>query len=284
MILHNSGKIFESMASEDKRLTSKMNPQLDPNFYQSKGSSGMGAEKSVSPAKPGNYRIQIGTDEIRMIVSALNNPPFVMNLTLVSFDEKSPLELLELLNTILATFDDKHKVDIRKETQEQTAGRITEFLKVLDFPGEMDMPFQRALVQGDKRVIYSVLYFLLSQYEKNKKRAYLSHFLMGIEVPSHYLVDEEMNGYNQKLKELQAEFQATIQHVDQQRTEAVSPKELEQKITQLGQEKEQLVAKTSSLKKKNANTQEFQDLVDSVSQLRKEQEEGSKLYEKYIRA
>ncbi len=144
----------------------------------------------------------------------------------------------------------------------------------------MDMPFKTALVQGDRRVMYPVLYFLLSQYPKHKKRAYLSNYLMGMEVPSHYLVDEEMNGCYQKFKELQAEFQATIQHVDQQRGESVSPKEMQQKITQLEQEKEQLVAKTDALKKKTAGKQDFQDLVEATSQMRKEQEEGSKLYEK----
>jgi len=129
-------------------------------------------------------------------------------------------------------------------------------------------------------VIYIVLYFLLSQLLKHKKRAYLAQYLVSIAVPSHYLVDEEMNGFHQKYKELQAEFQATIQHVDQIRNESASPKDLQKKITQLEQEKEQLVAKITLLKKKNANKPEFQELVESTSLLRKEQEEGSRLYEK----
>ena len=192
----------------------------------------------------------------------------------------SSLELLELLNTILEQFDRKNKVDIRKETQEETATRITEFLKVLDFPANMDKQFQKSLVQGDKKAIYIILYFLLSQLQKNLKRAYLANYLVSVEIPSHYLVDEEMNGVHQQYKELQAEFQSTIQHVDQLRTESSSPKDLQNKIGQLEQEKEQLVAKISVLKKKNANKPEFQDLVESTSSLRKEQEEGSKLYEK----
>ena len=201
---------------------------------------------------------------------------------ILSYQQQYRLELLELLNLILATLDTKQKVDIRREKQEETATRITEFLKVLDFPAGIDMPFQRALVQGDRRVIYPVLYFVLSQYPKHKKRAYLAQYLVSIAVPSHYLVDEEMNGIYQKYKEFQAEFQATIQHVDQQRTESASPKELQKKITQLEQEKEQLVAKITLLKKKNANKPEFQELVDATSQLRKEQEEGTKLYEKLM--
>lgn len=190
------------------------------------------------------------------------------------------LELLELLNTVLGYLDPKQKVDVRKERQEETGPRITEFLKVLDFPSNMDVQFQTALVQGDRKIIYIVLYFILNQLQKHKKRAYLAQYLVSIAVPSHLLVDEEMNGVHQKYKELQAEFQATIQHVDQIRSESASPKDLQKKITQLEQEKEQLVAKISVLKKKNANKPEFQELVEATSLLRKEQEEGSRLYEK----
>jgi hypothetical protein len=71
------------MKEEEKKQACKPGSQLDPNFYQSKG---LGMQGS----KGQEYKIQIGTDEIRLIVSVLNGPPFVMNLTLVSFDEKSP--------------------------------------------------------------------------------------------------------------------------------------------------------------------------------------------------
>jgi intraflagellar transport protein 81 len=158
---------------------------------------------------------------------------------------------------------------------------MTELLKVLEYPIEMDIQFQRALVTGDRRTIYPVLYYILSQLDKHKKRAYLANYLVSVDVPSHYLVGDEINGVYQKYKELQAEFQATIKNVDQLRTESASPKELQKKIGQLEQEKEQLVAKISILKKKNADKPEFQDLIQATSCLRKEQEEGSRLYEKY---
>lgn len=190
------------------------------------------------------------------------------------------LELLELLNTILASLDEKHRVDVHKEKQEQTAHRITEFLKILDFPIDMNMQFQRSIVQGDRNVIYPVLYFLLTQYPKHKKRAYLAQFLVSIDVPSHYLVDEEMNGVYQTYKELQAEFQAAVQNVDQQKVESQSPKDLQKNIAQLEQEKEQLVSKITMLKKRNADKPGFKELIEATSQLRKEQEETSKLYEK----
>ena len=40
----------------------------------------------------------LSTNDIKQIVDSLNRPPFMSNLSLVEFDDKAPLELLELLN------------------------------------------------------------------------------------------------------------------------------------------------------------------------------------------
>ena len=61
------------------------------------------------------------TNEIKQIVDALNRPPFMSNLSLVEFDDKPPLELLELLNKLLGHLDNQHQsVDVQKEAQDKT--------------------------------------------------------------------------------------------------------------------------------------------------------------------
>ena len=68
-------------------------------------------------SKPPN----LSTTEIKMIVDGLNRPPFMCNLSLVEFDDKAPLELLELLNKLLGHIDETHlAVDIQRETQDKT--------------------------------------------------------------------------------------------------------------------------------------------------------------------
>ncbi len=63
----------------------------------------------------------VDTTEIKQIVDSLNRPPFMSNLSLVEFDDKPPLELLELLNRLLGHLDNIHSaVDIQKETQDKT--------------------------------------------------------------------------------------------------------------------------------------------------------------------
>jgi len=53
----------------------------------------------------------------KLIVDALNRPPFMCNLSLVEFDDKAPLEYLELLNRVIGNLDNVHlSVDIQRET------------------------------------------------------------------------------------------------------------------------------------------------------------------------
>lgn len=56
-----------------------------------------------------------------MIVDGLNRPPHMLNLSLVEFDDKAPLELLEILNQVLGHLNKDHlAVDIQRETQDKT--------------------------------------------------------------------------------------------------------------------------------------------------------------------
>ena len=98
-------------------------------------------------------------------------------------------------------------------------------------------------------------------------------------IRDRFLVDEEMQETFQAYKDLQAEFQATHQNVDQMRQESMNPTELKKEITQLEQEKDQLLTKINLFKNKS-NKEDFQALLEATSKLRKEQEQDAKLTEK----
>jgi len=59
--------------------------------------------------------------------------------------------------------------------------------------------------------------------------------------------------------------------VDQMRAESMNPTELKKEISQLEQEKEQLLTKINMFKNKS-NKQDFHQLLEATSKLRKEQE------------
>ena len=86
------------------------------------------------------------------------------NLSLVEFDDKAPLELLELLNKLLGNLDSSHaKIDIQRETQDKTQDRICGYLKVLGYPSDFNPNFQRDVVHGEKRTIQHLLYWILTK-------------------------------------------------------------------------------------------------------------------------
>lgn len=225
-------------------------------------------------------KLKVSGEDIKQIVACLNAPPFQMDLTLIGFDEKNQLELLEILNTVLGHLDPKHKVDVRDELQEQSKTRITEFLKVLDYPNSFDVVFQNGLVNADKGVIYPILYYILPRLHEMQQRAYLARYLVNVFIPDEFLMEPDMSDLFQNYKELQAQFQVTHSEIEQQRSQAMPPHDLKIEINQLEAEREQLNAKISQFRTKFARDEEFQELLQATSSLRKEQEEEARLHEK----
>jgi hypothetical protein len=74
--------------------------------------------------------------EIHVIVERLNDAPFNLNLSLASFDEKSPFELLEIVNLVMAHLSDVHRIDLRDETPERTINRCARRGRGLGLEGE----------------------------------------------------------------------------------------------------------------------------------------------------
>ena len=155
------------------------------------------------------------TSDIKQIVDCLNRPPFMTNLSLVEFDDKAPLELLELLNKVLGALDAEHlAVDIQRETQDKTQSRICGYLKVLGYPSDFSPNFQRDVVHGEKKTIQHLLFWLLTKMPELQRRAYTAKFLVPLEIPDEFLNDEEMSTTFADYKDLQAEFMAVHQNVD----------------------------------------------------------------------
>lgn len=221
--------------------------------------------------------------EIKFIVEHLNQKPFNRDLTLVSFDELSPFELLQLLNDVLEYLDPQlHKVDLREESQAKegaTANRMMDFLRILKFkvPQNNAERFKIALGNGDRSAVYHVLHYLLSRLEPLKTRAYLARFLVNVEIPSAFLHDEAIQDVYQHYKQLQREFKETHKAVESLRHNTMQPGELKREIAQLEEEKGQLIEKINNLKRKTEDMPGFKELYDVTSALRREQEDETKL-------
>jgi hypothetical protein len=74
----------------------------------------------------------VSTSLVQEIVAVLKNPPFNETLTLLSFDEKRELELLELIVRAMGMVDNELVVD--KTDTNEVFKVLLEFLRVINFP------------------------------------------------------------------------------------------------------------------------------------------------------
>ncbi|PSN57775.1 hypothetical protein C0J52_07269 [Blattella germanica] len=136
------------------------------------------------------------SDQLKFIVNELNKSPFNKDFNLISFDSLNPEQLLQALTDVLAEVDPSNKVDIRGEDPEQTTVRILEMLRVLKYKPSADVTpavFRQRLVQGDKHIIHPILEWLFRNLADLKKRAYLAHYLVKVEVPLEILSDSDVS-------------------------------------------------------------------------------------------
>jgi len=225
----------------------------------------------------------MSSDVLRTIVDELNKPPFKKRLTLVTFDEKTPFELLQILNDVLEYLDPVHgKVDLRDEPQEQTGTRIAQFLHMLkyQYPSDQIDKFKSGLVNGQREAIYPVLVWLLSRLPAVKKRSYLAKYLINLDVPAEFFQDPDMKAVFDHYKMLQGEFKNVHKMCDKLRSNNLAPSELKREIKQLEDERMQLKEKISQLRRKTENMSGFQNLLEVTSALRRQQEEETKLNER----
>mmetsp|Transcript_45252 Transcript_45252/g.74986 ORF Transcript_45252/g.74986 Transcript_45252/m.74986 type:complete len:691 (-) Transcript_45252:135-2207(-) len=219
--------------------------------------------------------------EIQFIVDRLNEPPFNMQLSLVSFDEKSPFELLEIVNSIMANLSDDHKIDLRDETPEGTANRMMDFFRILNYKQVMEpQMFKQGLLHGDPGIIYPILTWMLHKLPELQKRAYLAKFLVNVEVPEHMFTDEEVVEVYQNYKDLQEEFKEVHKMSEKFKSQLISPAEIKKAIVQMEEDKNMLEHKVENLHTKLQSTERFDDMLVASGKLRVEQDEQLKLQDR----
>ncbi|BFZ00683.1 hypothetical protein BsWGS_03721 [Bradybaena similaris] len=217
---------------------------------------------------------------MRFIVRELNKEPFNKSYNLISFDSLEPLHLLQVLNDVLAVIDPKQKMDIREETPEQTAVRVFQLLRVLKYkpPEHMNMSeFRAGIVQGEKPVIFPVLEWLLLKVPELQKRAYLAKFLVKIDVPPEIMQEEEVNGIYLQYEELMDQFKELHKQSEQLKNSGFNTGEIRKDITNMEEEKEQLIKRIERLRRKVESHPNSQKMMMVAKNLRVERDKEKKL-------
>ncbi|KNC50567.1 intraflagellar transport 81 [Thecamonas trahens ATCC 50062] len=222
------------------------------------------------------------SSELQFIVERLASPPFNERLSLVTLDEKSPFELVELLNKVVAELNGReHTPNVRNEAPEVTGSRMASFLAMLNYnapcgPEEL----ARGIGDGAREVVYPALAWLLVHFGELQKRAYLARYLAPLDIPAEILQDRSVAESYSAYQELQERFKEVHKQVDVSRSSGFSPANIKADIAEMQRDKEQLLSKISRVKRKVQGLPNLAYQLEVVSSLRKEQEEELALAER----
>uniref|UniRef100_A0A8C5P5T2 Intraflagellar transport protein 81 homolog n=1 Tax=Leptobrachium leishanense TaxID=445787 RepID=A0A8C5P5T2_9ANUR len=216
------------------------------------------------------------SDQLKFIVEKLNKEPFRKNYNLITFDSLEPMQLLQVLNDVVAEIDPKHSVDIREEMPDQTVKRMLNILGILKYKppantGDMSA-FRQGLVIGSKPVIHPLLHWLLQKTNELKKRAYLSRFLVKLEIPAEFLQDDIVAETSKQYEELMENFKILHKDCEQLKSSGLSTAEIRRDISAMEEEKDQLIKRVERLKKRVETVQSHQRMLEIARQLRLEKE------------
>jgi intraflagellar transport protein 81 len=189
--------------------------------------------------------------EIAFIVERLRLPPFDLDIDLVSLDEKSAPELLEIFSRVVMVIDKQTGSALSSDPSPDSALRVMELLSSLNFKSLLGAEdFISGILAASKVAIYPALVWLLKDVDTFKKRAYLARYLRKIEIPEQFAAEPELLALQEEYNNAMTAFKVTHKAIDSQRAGAVNPHELHKEIAALDMEKEQIVNKIKSVQRR----------------------------------
>ena len=197
----------------------------------------------------------------------------------------------------------QQKADLRQESPEDTVIRMLEFLRVLKYKPKADAyvleqnlehffhffilirnpcrtEFRQGLIQGDRPTVYPILSWIIGKFEELKKRAYLARFLVPLDVPEEYLMEQDVSAIHQQYMESLDAFKDTHKELESTRNSGFSPNEIKKDILQMEDEKEQLLKRVEKVKGRAAGIKNHESLLKIAKELYAEKENEQTLQEK----
>ncbi|KAI9017177.1 hypothetical protein BC832DRAFT_596490 [Gaertneriomyces semiglobifer] len=229
-----------------------------------------------------------GTVDLKLVSERLAGPPFRRHYSVIQLHDELPVfQLMQLLSDAMAAIDEgnpqsPHKdVDLRNEDPNDTIGRMLDFFQLLKWKEARDADsLGQKLANGDRPTILSALHFLLKDMESHQKRAYLAPFLAGIDIPPEFSHDEGTTELARQVEELQQQFKEVHKTVSAMRSTGNNTAILKREIQQMEDEKQQVLAKISKIKKRVEEIPQHEQWLEAARELRREQQNESSIAER----
>ncbi|KRZ14027.1 Intraflagellar transport protein 81 -like protein [Trichinella zimbabwensis] len=217
-------------------------------------------------------------EEMKFIISELNQPPHNQTLSLVELDTLEPLQLLQLLSDTLCLLAKEKRVEVKPQTATEVSLRVLEWLTLLRYASSMEKDeFHRAIAGGNKETILKALAWVLHRQNEVEQRLYLSKFLIPIKVPVDFLQDVEVEQLNKECESLMEEFKELHKEFMKAKTAAEARKTVSSDIASMESEKEALLKRLERAKSKVSNLPDYENLLHVCREFRQEAERSDAL-------
>eukprot|EP00986_Skeletonema_menzelii_P012092 scaffold6464_cov145-Skeletonema_menzelii.AAC.1 len=188
-----------------------------------------------------------------------------LDIRAVDLDGKTADELLQLLIDAITTFDN----ELGNLPRTECVGRMVKFFQThkCDL---LNSEWMTSFEKGEKRVLYSLLHWTLSNSDVLSMRSYLEPFLMPLDVPEEFLSsNDDLEDMFEDYKEFQHDFvdiHKTFQSLKESKVLLIS--ELTNAIDIAEREKKQLLQRDQ---RTGDSSPTFQQLLSLTSTLREAQ-------------
>ncbi|XP_026829859.1 intraflagellar transport protein 81 homolog isoform X2 [Ooceraea biroi] len=139
----------------------------------------------------------------------------------------------------------------RLDSPEEISIYILTTLRILNYQPDVDpITFRQGLVRGEIEIIHPILTWLLTHIDVVRKRAYLSRFLVKIEIPPEYLGDSEISLLHEQYLSLLDKFKAVHKEREIGKKNVETAAELATDLQAMEKEKEAVIARIGKIKLK----------------------------------
>ncbi|XP_043797022.1 intraflagellar transport protein 81 homolog isoform X2 [Apis laboriosa] len=193
-------------------------------------------------------------ENIKFIVTEVNKL-LGRNYNVIYFNSLSSEELLQVLKELLIKIQSNQNIDgnvnIKNETSEEISIYILSILRIFHYQPRIDpVNFRQGLVRGDSDIIHPIFTWLLSHIDVVQKRAYLSRFLVKIEVPSEYLSDPEVFAFYEQYMTLIDRFKTMHKEREIGKKNYENTSELTTDLKTMEKEKEAVIIRIEKMRMK----------------------------------
>ncbi|VDN07501.1 unnamed protein product [Thelazia callipaeda] len=221
------------------------------------------------------------TATLNVILDALNSEPFKMNLNSISFDLISNEQMLQILSDVILWIENSSVIDIREEGADETALRIFNSLRVLNYQPPTDIEALRqewrcGIVEGEKSTIYPILEWIFQNVNIVKERAYLAKYLTKIDVPGAFQ-DSEVVEFSNQVSSMMEEFKRVHWQVVEVRKDSLLMEDIRNDLKAMKAEKEQLKKRIDKLERKLGNIANIEYFLQLAEKCRLQSEQVEKI-------